>query len=97
MIIEVLGQWWQMEADAGLKHTSPMSVGPNMPLRLMYSCNTIYNATDKEMIKNRSMETTLNDAIVMRMWLNDELPIFKWKGYKQFQRELNQYQLTLAA
>ena len=86
-----------MEVPVGLRHTQPMSPGPELPLRLLHSCHTIYDATNKEMLKNRNMETTLNDAIIMRMWLNDELPVFKWKGYKQFQRDLNTYHLTLAA
>ena len=49
------------------------------------------------MIKNRYGDAHLDDALILKMWLGEELPLFEWKGYKEFQRRLGQYNQTLAA
>jgi len=85
-----------MEVDTTIKHAGPLITRPNVPLQLMYYCIVIYDSTKKIMIKNRYGDAHLNDAIVLKMWLDGELPIFHWKGYKEFQKRLRQYNRAFA-
>ena len=86
-----------MEVDTTLKHTTPMTMGPNIPIQMMMQCIVVYDATNKVMIKNRFGEAQLNDALVLKMWLGEELPVFEWKGYKEFHNRNTLYHQSLAA
>ena len=101
IIFKVLGQWWQMEVPVlqGVEviNSGPIGVPPRFPLTVTYACDVVYDATTKTMLKNRFGESQLNDAIVLKIWLDGGLPIFLWDGYNNFRRELNQYHQTLAA
>ena len=93
-----MGQWWRMEVGTGIRHTSPMSPGPNIPQSVMQLCEVVYDVTTETMIKNRhGPDKKLDDAIVLRMWLDDDLPIFEYKSHKKLDKDFSQWCVTVAA
>jgi len=97
IIIKVLGKWWQMSVGLTIVHTDQMRAGADIPLQLMQMCEEIYDATTKEMIKSRKGDTHLNDAMVLKLWLGNNLPVFEYGNYKMFRRRVNEYYQTIAA
>jgi len=100
IIFKVFGQWWQMNVQAlrGVEVTNsgPIGIPPNFPVTMTYACDVVYDATAKTMLKNRFGDSTLNDAIVLKMWLEGGLPVFKWSGANDFRKSVNKYYKKLA-
>ena len=95
-----MGRWWRMEVNQTIRHSMPMAAGPNIPLSVMQLCNVVYDATTETMIKNRNgygPNQKLNDAIVLRMWLDEDLPTFEYKGHKKLDKDYSQWCVTVAA
>ena len=93
IIIKLRDEWMQMNItpyDELIPITSPGPIGipPKMPFLLTCNCDIIYNATTKIMVKNRYGDEFLQDAVIMRMWLENGLPIFTWEGRKAFEKLL---------
>jgi len=76
-------------------HSDPMSAGPQVPTQLSFEAEVIFDATHKIMIKNRHGTAKLDDAIIMRMWIDDSLPVFEYTNHKDFHRRKMQYYESL--
>ena len=98
LVLQLMGRWWRMEVGIGLCYTAPMKAGADIPFRLMQLCNVVYDVTTETMIKNRNgPDRKLDDAIVLRMWLDDDLPVFEYKGHKKLNKDFNEWCATIAA
>jgi len=98
LIIKVLGKWWQLPVNKNRNQSGTNAILKNMPMQLSMHCDVIYNLTTREMIKNRNgLDKTLNDAVIMRMWLEDGLPIFEYSTREGFDYRVALYYQGLAA
>jgi len=91
LIIHCFGQWWRMEVRVGIASKTPMTAGPDIPLQLLSYSDVVYNADTKEMIKNRWFRDTLSDAVLMRIWLEDDLPVFIYNSHDDFIAKMREW------
>ncbi len=98
LVIQLMGRWWRIEVGQTIRPSIPMSAGPDIPLSLMQVCNVVYDVTTKTMIKNRhGPDEQLDDAIILRLWLEDDLPTFEYNGYNDLQQQFSDWCVTVAA